>query len=61
MQNFIKIYMKIALSSRFHLDNIGDTVISLCLKINIWPFFSPGLNQQWHVRHTSLNLGRQFS
>ena len=27
MQNFIQIYMKISLSSRFHLDNIGDTVI----------------------------------
>lgn len=41
MQNFIKIYMKIALSSRFHLDNIGDTVIMHTFKNKYMAIFQP--------------------
>lgn len=42
MQNFIKIYKKIILASRFHFDNICDKIIMQTFKkINIYPRLSP--------------------
>lgn len=34
MQNFIKIYKKITLASRFHFDNICDKIIMQTFKKN---------------------------
>lgn len=65
MQNFLQIYMKMMLTSRFHLDNICDKIIMCTFKNKYMSILStppptPGLNQQWHRRHTILKLGDSF-